>query len=423
MKRFVLIIVLAVVQSLSAQEVLDRVVAVVDNEVITKSELDFQVSLLAAQQRLDAGNPEIKKQVLNSMIEEKLLYAQAKLDSVNITDEEVNRHVDYRIDLIIQQYGSKEKVEQLYGMSVEKIKRELREDARKYLMAEALKRNKFGNVDATRHEVESFFESYRDSLGLIPEKYKIAHIFVNPKASEKVKQSARTFAKALLDSVKAGKDFAELAKKYSEDPGSAKDGGDLGFTKRGRLVPEFESTAFALREKEISDVVESQFGFHIIQLLERKGESIHTRHILVKIKNDEDADLKAIEFLNDIRDSIRKGNGKFEEYARKHSDDKQTNKFGGVLGTFDVGQLDKNLIDVVGKLKEGEISFPKRVDLGGGVYGYHIVYLMNKTPEHRPDIEKDYNEIKQLAEYNKQQKLYLDWMKEIKENIFWEVRI
>lgn len=423
MKKVLLLVLLTAFSAVFAQEVLDRVVAVVDNEIITRSELDFQVSLLAAQQRLDANNPDIRKQVLNSMIEEKLLYAQAKLDSVNVTDDEVNRHVDYRIDLITQQYGSKEKVEQLYGMSVEKIKRELREDARKYLMAEALKRTKFGNVDATRHEVENFFDSYKDSLGLIPEKYKIAHIFVNPKASEKVKQTARNFAKALLDSIKAGKDFGELAKKYSEDPGSGATGGDLGFTKRGRLVPEFESTAFALKENEISDVVESQFGFHIIQLLARQGESIHTRHILIKIKNDEDADLKAIEFLNDIRDSIKKGNGTFEQYAKKHSDDKQTKSFGGVLGTFDVGQLDKNLIDVVGKLREGEISFPKRVDLGGGVYGYHIVYLMDKNPEHKPDIAKDYNEIKQLAEYNKQQKLYVDWMKEIKENIFWEIRI
>jgi len=423
MKKFLLILFLFAASGVFAQEVLDRVVAVVDNEIITKSELDFQVSLLAAQQRLDVNNPAIRTQVLNSMIEEKLLYAQAKLDSVNVTDEEVNRHVDYRIDLITQQYGSKERVEELYGMSVEKIKRELRDDARKYLMAEALKRSKFGNVDATRHEVESFFDSYKDSLGLIPEKFKIAHIFVNPKASDKVKQTARNFAKNLLDSIKAGKDFRELAKKYSEDQGSGADGGDLGFTKRGRLVPEFESVAFALRENEVSDVVESQFGFHIIQLLERKGESIHSRHILIKIKNDEDADLKAIEFLNDIRDSIKRGSGTFEQYARKYSDDKQTNKFGGVLGIFDVGQLDKNLIDVVGKLKEGEISFPKRVDLGGGVYGYHIVYLMNKTPEHKPDIASDYNEIKQLAEYNKQQKLYLQWMKEIKENIFWEIRI
>lgn len=423
MKKVLFLFVVMLTSGLLAQEVLDRVVAVVDNEIITKSELDFQVSLLAAQQRVDAADKQVRHQVLNSMIEEKLLYAQAKLDSITVTDEEVTRHVDYRIDLITQQYGSRERVEELYGMSLEKIKRELKEDARKYLMAENLKRSKFGMVDATRHEVEEFFEDYKDSLGLIPEKYKIAHIFVNPKASEKVKQSARNMARNLLDSLKAGKDFAELAKKYSEDPGSGADGGDLGFTKRGRLVPEFEAAAFALRKNEISDVVESPFGFHIIQLLERQGESIHSRHILIKIKNDEDADLKAIEFLNDIRDSIRRKEGTFEQYARKYSDDKQTNKFGGVLGTFDVGQLDKNLLDVVTKLKEGEISFPKRVDLGGGVYGYHIVYLMDQTPEHKPDIANDYNEIKQLAEYNKQQKLYVEWLKEVKENIFWEIRI
>jgi peptidyl-prolyl cis-trans isomerase SurA len=273
MKKVLLIFIMILFSKVFAQNVIDKVVAVVDNEIILQSELDFQVNLLAAQQRIDPSKPNIKKQILNSMVEEKLLYAKAKLDSISVTDEDVNRQVDYRIDLFIQQYGSKEKVEQVYGMSIEKIKRELREEVRKYLMAENLKQKKFGLIEATRREVEEFFKDYKDSLGLIPEKYKIAHIFLNPKAGEKVKLKTKERIQAILDSIRAGKDFAEMAKKYSEDQGSAVQGGDLGFTKRGRLVPEFESAAFALEEGQISEAVESVFGYHIIQLLKRRINS------------------------------------------------------------------------------------------------------------------------------------------------------
>jgi peptidyl-prolyl cis-trans isomerase SurA len=423
MKKLLLIFFMLCALKIYPQNVLDKVVAVVDNEIILQSELDFQANLLAAQQRIDPTKANIKNQILNSMIEEKLLYAKAKLDSINVTDDEVNRQVNYRIDLFIQQYGSREKVEQVYGMSIEKIKRELRDDVQKYLMAEMLKQKKFGNIDATRREVENFFNDYKDSLGLIPEKYKIAHIFLNPKAGEKVKQIAKKRALAILDSIRAGRDFAELAKKYSEDAGSAALGGDLGFTKRGRLVPEFESEAFALEDGQISEPVESQFGFHIIQLLERKGESIHTRHILIKIKNDEDADLKVIGQLNDLRDSLRLNKETFEYYAKKYSDDKETAKLGGLIGNYDVGQVDKNLLEIVSKLKVGEVSFPKRIELGQGIYGYHIVKLLEKTPEHKPNLDTDYDEIKQAAELHKQQKLYADWMKELKKQIYWEIRL
>lgn len=423
MKKIIIVCTLILLSTVYAQTVLDKIVAVVDNEIILQSELDFQTNLLALQQRIDPSKPDIKKQILDQMIEEKLLYAKAKLDSISVTDDEVNRQVNYRVDMFIQQYGSKERVEQVYGMSIEKIKRELRDDVRKYLMAETLKQKKFGSVDITRREVEEFFDAYKDSLGLIPEKFKIAHIFINPKAGEKVKLEAKQKALAILDSIRAGKDFAEMAKKYSEDPGSAAQGGDLGFTKRGTLVPEYEAAAFALRVGQISEPVETVFGYHIIQLLARQGESIHTRQILIKIKNDEDTDLKAIEQLNDIRDSLRLDKGTFEYYAKKYSDDKETAKLGGLIGTYDVGQLDKSLLDIVGKLNVGEISFPKRVDLGQGIYGYQIVKLISKTPEHKPSIEKDYNEIKQAAELHKQQKLYTDWISELKKEIYWEVRL
>ncbi|MGE5402184.1 MAG: peptidylprolyl isomerase [Ignavibacteriales bacterium] len=423
MKKFLFFVILLITSSLQAQEVLDKVVAVVDNEIIMKSELDFQTSQYAAQHNLNASDPVLKKQILNSIINEKLLYAQAQLDSVAVTDEDVNNRVDYQMKQFTQQFGSKEKVEQAYGMNIEKIKRVLRENTRKGLMTQTLLQKKFGQVESSRREVEEFFAVYKDSLGLIPEKYTIAHIFKNPKASEQVKEKSRQFAQSLLDSLKAGADFAELAKKYSDDPGTASQGGDLGFAKRGGLVPEYESVAFSLEDGQLSGVVESPFGYHIIQLIEKRGESVHTRHILIKVKTDENADLKTIEFLSDLRDSVVRGFGKFEDYAKKYSDDKETAKFGGALGSPEAGQMDKSLLDVVGKMKEGDISYPKRMELGQGIYGYHIVYLIKKIPEHKPNIDQDYAEIKQVADYTKQDKLKAKWLDELREKIYWDVRI
>jgi peptidyl-prolyl cis-trans isomerase SurA len=423
MKTKILFLIISCSVILSAQEVLDKIVAVVDDEIILKSELDFQASLLAAQRNVNPASASFKQNVLNSMIEDKLVFAQANLDSVVVTDEEVTQRINYQIDVFVQQYGSREKVEQVYGMSIEKIKRELRDEVRKNLMIQRLRDQKFSSIEASRREVEEFFNTYKDSIGIIPEKVKISHIYRNPKASEKVKQAAYNFAKALLDSLNEGVDFSELAKKYSEDPGSASQGGDLGFVKRGVFYPEFESVAFSLEVGQTSGIVESPVGFHIIQLIEKRGESIHTRHILIKIKADDQADLKTIDFLSEIRDSIVKGYGTFDDYAKKYSEDKETAVFGGELGTFYLSQLDKTLLDVVSKLKEGEISFPRRIEYGPDNYGYHIVYLEERVPQHRADLEKDYTEIKKLADEYKRQDKYKEWIEELKGKIYWEVRL
>jgi peptidyl-prolyl cis-trans isomerase SurA len=408
---------------LLAQEVLDEIVAVVDNEIILKSELDLRVNLEAAQKRFDPNDPVQRRKVLDGMVTEKLLYAQAELDTIVVTDEEVDQQLDYQMNYFIQQYGSRERVEETYGMSIEKIKREFRDETRKNIMAQKLQQQKFSNIDVTRRDVIEFYNSYKDSLGLIPEKFTLGHIFINPKNSSKVKEKAKQFAESLLDSLRLGADFARLATKYSDDPGSRMQGGDLGTVDRGVFYPEFESAAFALKEKEISTVVESPVGFHIIQLLEKKGNQIHTRHILISPKSDDQADLKAIQFLTDIKDSIRRGINTFEYYAKKYSEDKQTAPLGGKLGTLEVGQLDKQLFSTVFKMKEGEISPPKKFNIDAKNYGYHIVKLYKHIPEHVANIETDFDDIKRLAQFRKREELFKEWIKELKSHIYWEIKI
>lgn len=422
MKIKILLLIVLTTLTLSAQQTLDKIVAVVDNEIILQSELDFQIGVYASQRQVDINTPGLKEQILNSMIEEKLIYAQADLDSILVSEDEINQRIDYQINTFTQQYGSIANIEKIYGMSIDRIKRELRDEVKKSLMSQRLQEKNFGKVEATRREVEDFYKSFKDSIGTIPEKVVIYHIFQNPKASEKLKKKFYDKAAALLDSIKTGKDFSELAKKYSDDPGSAAQGGDLGFVKKGVFYPEFEGAAFQLKVGELSGIVESPVGYHIIQMIERRGESINTRHILVKIKADENADLQSIDFLSEVRDSLQKGLGTFQYYAKKYSEDKDTSPFGGELGTFYISQLDKSLLDAVGKLKEGEIGFPKRLEYAPGTYGYHIVWLKSRVAQHKASLDSDYTEIKKLADDYKKQKEYLKWIDKIKNKIFWEVR-
>ncbi|AFN73414.1 Parvulin-like peptidyl-prolyl isomerase [Melioribacter roseus P3M-2] len=421
MKKIFLFFLLA--SGIYAQQTIDRIVAVVDNDIILQSELEFRANVEAAQRQLPQIDSTLLRNVLIRMVEEKLLYAQAELDSVVVSDDQVKSQLDYQINYFIQQYGSQEKLEEAYGMPVEKIKRVLRDDTRKNLMAQMLQQKKFGEIQVSRKEVEDFYEVYKDSLGMVPEKFELAHIFQNPKTGEQTKKRAYEFARSLLDSLIQGADFAYLARKYSDDPGSASEGGDLGYVKRGVFYPQFEAAAFSLAPNQISDIVETPVGYHIIQLLDRRGESIHVRHILVKLKADDEADLKAIEFLNEIRDSILAGHNTFEYYAKKYSDDKESAKFGGKLGIFEASQLDKSLLDLIYKMKEGDISYPKRMELDPTSYGYHIVKLIRRIPQHKPNLEQDYDELKRLAEYYKRQKIYNEWMQEIKKRIYWEIRL
>ncbi len=419
--KILLISLLLVCGAFAQQQVVDEIAAVVGNEIIMKSELDYQVKLTAAQQKVNPSTPGLEQQVLNQMIDEKLAYAQALLDSIDVSDDEVNQRIDYQINYFEQQYGSKEKVEQLYGMSIEKIKRTLEDPVRKQLMIQKLEQKKFGDVSATRREVDEFFSTYKDSIGVIPEKVQIAHIFMAPKATEAMKEQAKAKAEAILDSIKHGADFAEMARKYSEDPGSAAEGGDLGWVGKGVFYPEFEAAAFALKPGELSGVVESPVGFHIIQMIERRGDKIHVRHILIKIKKGDQADSITIGKLSAIRDSIVKGDSTFAYYAKKYSQDKESNVYGGDLGTFYMNQLDPTMRNIVSKLKVGEISEPKRIDYGSGNYGYHIVLLEKRVPQHQANLNEDYQEIKKLADNWKKQKEYNDWIDQLKKNIYWKV--
>jgi peptidyl-prolyl cis-trans isomerase SurA len=363
----------------------------------------------------------MKEQVLQSMVNEKLILAKAIEDSVTVSDDEVQQQLDAVIQQRVQQFGSEAKLEEMYGMPITRIKREFRDEMRKNLLTQRLQQQRFGTATIPRRQVEEFFQTYKDSLGTVPEEVELAHIFIKPKSDTPAHDAARKQAQSILDSIKSGADFTDMAKRYSEDPGSAAQGGDLGFVRRGQFVREFETAVFSLEENQLSGIVETDFGLHIIQLLERRGDAVHPRHILIRVPHSEAGDAAATTFLDSLRSAILAG-ANFAELARKHSEDKETALLGGSLGTAELEGIDKSLYPTVAPLKEGEISAPAKLVTGNN-YGYHIVWMKRRMAAHPLSLDGDYARIESIALNYKRTKDYQEWLEELKKNIYWQSRL
>ncbi|MGA9117192.1 MAG: peptidylprolyl isomerase, partial [Bacteroidota bacterium] len=368
-------------------QVLDRIVAVVDREIILASELEAQVQFFMASGPMETEPPDLRARVLETMINEKLILAQAIEDSVTVSDDEVQQQLDNTIRQRIQQVGSEARLEELYGMPISRIRREFREEMRKNLLAGRLQQQLFSGMQVSRREVEEFFALYRDSLGTVPEEVELSHIYREPRPSETARVASRARLQVLLDSLAGGTDFGDLARRHSEDPGSAPEGGDLGFVRRGLFVPEFESVVFGLQEGERSGIVETKYGLHVIQLLERRGESVRARHILLKVERTRADEDSALAVLRRLRDRALAGED-FAALAREHSEDRETAPLGGSLGTADLEQMEKAFLALVSPLQAGRISEPAPL-VSGGASGYHIVLVRRRTPPHPPALETD----------------------------------
>ena len=415
------IVLASCVTRVAAQTAVDRIVAVVDKEIITEADLQERLTYIAIQNRMDPKTPGLRKQVLDGMIADKLVLAQAIIDSVNVTDEEVTRMLDQQFQNFIRQAGSEQQLEKVYGKPIARMKREYKPEMRKQVLIQRVRQQREANIQITRREAEEFYESYKDSLPKVPEELDLSHIFIIPKPDSALEEQSRKKLNVIRDSIVAGGDFADFARRYSQD-GSAPSGGDLGWAKRGVVfVPEFEEAVFALKEKEISPVVKTEFGYHLIQLLERRGESVHARHILFRTEKGPASDTAAVVRLRELRDRVLKGES-FAELARKYSEDEDTKSVGGDLGTVAVDQLEADFAPVVKDLKPGEISQPHRVSLKS-LYGYQIVLLKKRTAPHAVNMNDDYRRIEQMALYMKRNRLNSEWIEQLKNSIYWEPRL
>ena len=408
--------------TMSQPQAADRIVAVVGREALLFSDLKAQMELYVVNNRLDPKTPGLQQKVLDAMVDEKLLLGKALEDTtITVTDEEVSSELDALLAERVQQAGSEKRLEEIYGIPMNRMRREFRDDMRKQLFIRKIQQSKFGDITASRKEVEDFFTQYHDSLPRVPEELELYHIFKTPTLSEAAKNRVKAFAQTILDSVRAGGDFADFAKRYSEDKGSGAAGGDLNFVRRGEFVKEFEEVVFGLKEKELSDPVLTPFGYHIIQLLERRGEQVHARHILFKIPEDSSTKNQAIDFLSSLKDSLSQ-TVSFYELAKKYSEDKETAPVGGLIGKYPVTQIDESLLATVKTLKEGEVSAPVEV-VQGTSRGYHIVFLRRRVPEHAMNLDDDGSRIEQLAISFKRNGEYQKWLKQLRDEIYWDERL
>ena len=418
---FVMVCLSATVKAEAQQTILDRVVAVVGREYILQSDLDAQTEFYAYGNKMDPATPGLKEQVLEAMINKKLILTSAFEDTtISVREEDVTNQLDALISQRVQQAGSEKKLEELYGMPISKMKREFRDDTRQELMSQQLQQIKLGDVQSSKREVEDFFGMYKDSLPMVPEELEIYHIFRLPKISDAARNIVMGKAQRILDSIKSGGDFADYARRYSDDPGTRAFGGDLGFARRGQFFKEFEEGIFSLKENQLANIVETPLGLHVMQLLERRGESVHARHILFKIARDisEAESTKAL--LRGLKDSAQAGES-FAELAKRYSEDKESAPLGGLLGRFSINQFDKTLVEVVKTMTEGEISEPVEVQYATSK-GYHIIYLKKRIPEHRMNLHDDWKRLEQMSTTNKRNNEYQLWIKQLRTEIYWESR-
>lgn len=402
-------------------DVIDGVAAIVDEHIILKSDVAQMLQMTLIQQRIDPQtNPEqvikLQDEILQSMVDQKIILEMAKLDSIEVKDKEVAMALDQQIENMIAQAGSEARVEEAMGQSIKSLRREYREDMRDRLITERYQQQLISAVMVSRHEVESFFTEYRDSLPPFPTQVQLSHILLLVEAGPASQAAAVQQINALREEIVAGGDFASLAQDYSMDPGSAGKGGDLGLVRRGSLVPEFESVAFTLPEMEISEPVKTQFGYHLIQPMEHQGEKIRVRHILITPEVTEDDDSRAYYSASDLRDSIKT----YEDFvvmAKKYSRDDETSALGGDLGWVNPQDFPiPEVAEVINYLELGQCSPPVKTS-----FGYHLFWIKDIKTGGRPSLETHWPDLEQIALNNKQMDWYSDWIAEARQNFYIQI--
>ncbi len=413
--------------SVSAQKnVIDGVVAIVGDEIILKSDIENQYYQYKSSGQADFSTPEKRKklrcQILEQFLFQKLLLNRAKIDSLEVSETEVQNNLDRRINYFIQQIGSQEKLEQYFGKTLLEIKADLKEQLRNQMLIEKEQNQITKDIDISPEEVEECYKQIpKDSLQLFDRQYEIAQIVIKPEVDDREKWRIRKQLDDIRQKILDGGSFEAMARLYSDDLESAKHGGDLGWVGRTTLVPEFAKAAFALKNPgDISRIVETKFGFHIIKLVEKQGDRIHVKHILIKPEISDEQLIKAKNKLDSIRSLILKDTLTFAQAAEKFSDDEQTKYNGGIimnpqsgLSRFTLNEIkDPTMLDLLQKMKQGDISTPfLAIDPISGEKSLKIIKVNKIIPPHRANLKEDYQYIKNLCLNNKKQKALDDWVK------------
>ncbi len=427
--RFVLLLIFLQVlmafpqQGFAQSAVIDRVVAVVGNSAILKSDIEEQQFQLQAQ-GIDLGEDPFCV-LLDDMMFQKLLYNQAVVDSIEITPTQVQQEIERRLRFFIQQIGSRERLEEYYGKTLNELREEFFEPIREQALSQRMEAQITQHVKITPSEVQAFFRSLPEGdIPMVESELSLAQIVIEPPIDaaevEAIKDRLDGFRQRILE----GENFRTLAIMYSEDPGSARNGGELGFYSRGELYPEFEAVAFGLRPGEISEIVETQAGYHILQLIARRGEQVNVRHILLQPKISVAQEEEAINKLDSIRGLIIGGEMTFAEAARMFSTHRSGFN-GGVMvnpytGTsrFRTEELDPSLFFSVDRLEIGAVSQPMPATTDDGKQAFKIVTLLDRIEPHQANLEQDYDFIQKLALEEKKIRVVREWIERRLESMY-----
>lgn len=403
-------------QVYSQSTVLDEVIAVIGDEIATKSELESKYSTVLSQG--GKVDDQTKCVVLEDVLYGKLILNQARVDSVEITDSQLESEMDRRMRYFVSQFGSEGAMESFYKKPMSKIKDEMRKSLKEQMLIQAKQSEITAGTKVTPLEVEKYYNNIpKDSLPLVNSEVEVAQIVAyapTSRASIKdVKDKLRNYKKRVLE----GEKFSTLAVLYSEDQGSAVKGGEIGFVGKAEVEPEFSAAAFALKEGQVSPIVKTRFGYHIIQLIERRGSKVNVRHILLKPKLDPISMEKAKSKLDSIASIIERDSLDFAIAARLYSEDDDTKKGGGIIvnpytssSLFPMDDLDPSLFFVIDKMEVGEISAAVKIQDPRSKPGYRLIKLMRRTKPHQANLKDDYQKIKSAALAEKEQEALQSWV-------------
>jgi len=428
---FVLILLLQLVISYVAKgQIIDKIIAKVDNQIILKSEFETAYLQFKQQSQLHYGtDEEVKCSVIETLVINKLLLAKAEIDSVTVDKETVDAELDRRMDhMIAQAGGDPKKIEQYFNKSLDQLKSEVRKSIKEQLIIQKMQEKISGKIKVTPKEVSTFFsEIPKDSLPYFSTEIETGQIVKVPQITRSQKLQAKAKAEEIRERLMKGEDFCKLAEEHSEDPGSAKACGEIGFFAKGNLVAPYEAAALSLKTGEISPITESEYGYHIIQLIERRGNEFNSRHILIKPTSTSESISDAYRFLDSIRTRILMDSLTFEKAAHEFSDDKETQGNGGLFVDRTTGStkiplenLDPGIFFIVDTMHVGQITMPISYTLDEA-QAVRIIYYKTKIPPHQANLKDDYQKIYKAALEEKKNNAVNEWFDKNKQEVFIDI--
>lgn len=408
-------------------QLIDEIVGIIGENIVLESEVEFEHQQMKKEfpNLSDSAKCEILKQQLIN----KLMLTKAQLDSIELPEERVDAELDKRIRYFASQFGGEKAMEEFYGKTITEIKANNREKIRSNMLIQEVQGKILREVKVSPTDIKKFYNELekKDSLPYYSAELEIAQIIIEPKVSKEAKEIAHQKIAELRDRIVHGENFSTLALLYSEDKKSAEHGGELGYFSRGEMVPEFEAAAFKLKPDSISKIVESKFGYHILQLIDRKGDNINVRHILLRPQIFRSDIVKAKEKIDSIVWQIKIDSISFENAAKKFSDDVMTKSNGGFITEGQIGttkvpidELPKDLYFMIEKMKPGDISEPEQINLPGTdkEKAWRVLYLKSESKPHVCNMRDDYQKLNAMAFQQKQQKAMREWIENYRKKVY-----